>query len=436
MGLAGFTVLAGMSGGGRAWDRLPTTPRPAKATVSAAPAAPAAASAPEVTPDPEDDVLVAGERIAAEAAIYLRSQQAEDGSWSPEFGPAITGLCVTVLMDQPEPNGGPPVVDAEERRAIEYILTFVKPDGSIQRDTLASYNTAICVSALARVRDSEDPNAADLREQVAPVIDKAIDFLRAIQWADGMVDPQGTAVTESHPWFGGWGYGNKGRPDLSNVQFMLQAFEDAGVSYEDESVQRAMTFLNRCQGAPTNDMFDEEVVPHDGGMIYSTSIDRDHIGVPESKASQDMIDEGLAGRPVSGLRSYGSMTYAGFKGMLYANLRPDDERVRMVREWVSRNYTLERNPGMPPAVDQHGYYYYVMTFGKALAAAGEPVIITAAGDHQNWTADLVRVLDGRQREDGAFINDRADRWMESDPNLVTSYAMLGLRAALESRAAE
>ena len=37
-----------------------------------------------------------------------------------------------------------------------------------------------------------------------------------------------------------------------------------------------------------------------------------------------------------GLRSYGSMTYAGFKSMLYAGLTEDDPRVKAAVEWLGK----------------------------------------------------------------------------------------------------
>ena len=33
---------------------------------------------------------------------YLRAQQAEDGSWMPDMGPAVTGLALTALLEQPD----------------------------------------------------------------------------------------------------------------------------------------------------------------------------------------------------------------------------------------------------------------------------------------------------------------------------------------------
>jgi len=63
------------------------------------------------------------------------------------------------------------------------------------------------------------------------------------------------------------------------------------------------------------------------------------------------------------LRSYGSMTYAGLKSMIYAGLTQDDPRVKAALEFIRKNYTLEENPGQ----GQRGLYYYYQTFAKAMA---------------------------------------------------------------------
>ena len=243
-----------------------------------------------------------------------------------------------------------------------------------------------------------------------------------------MTDPTGEPVTPDHPFYGGAGYGNHGRPDMSNTQFLVQALHDAGVDPDDEAFQRAVAFLDKCRNVDANDTYSPGALSNDGGMIYATSIDKDHIGVPESKANPQEMDEALKGQPVSGLRSYGSMTYAGFKSFLYADLDRDDPRVSTALDWIKRNYTLEQNPGMPEPIELQGLYYYYLAHGRALEAWGEPTLDTASEGEVDWATNLIDTLAARQREDGSWVND-ADRWMEGDPSLVTAYALLALQAA-------
>ena len=133
------------------------------------------------------------------------------------------------------------------------------------------------------------------------------------------------------------------------------------------------------------------------------------------------------------LRCYGSMTYAGFKSMLYAGLAHDDPRVQAALAWIGRFWTLDHNPNMPEKQSHQGLYYYYHVFGRAMAAWGEPVVEDAQGRKHNWRQELVEKLAQLQRPDGSWLND-ADRWYEGAPALTTAYAMLALEAAYPAAA--
>jgi squalene-hopene/tetraprenyl-beta-curcumene cyclase len=122
-----------------------------------------------------------------------------------------------------------------------------------------------------------------------------------------------------------------------------------------------------------------------------------------------------------GLRSYASMTYAGLKSMIYAGLKPDDPRVKAAFEYIMKHFTLEENPGM----GQQGLYYYYQTFAKTLSLIGMHEILDSKGMSRPWKVELVGALAKRQNDDGSWVNP-ADRFMEGDPNLVTSYGLLAL----------
>ncbi len=356
--------------------------------------------------------------MAADASIergiaYLRSTQGEDGSWSPDPGPAVTALAVSVMLDQPDIDETDPAV----AKGIAYILSKVQEDGGIHSGFLENYNTSIALSALSKVENN--PRAAE-------AVAKAQNYLRGLQW-NGQKDPAGETIDEGHRWYGGAGYGEHGRPDMSNTQMMIQGLHDSGMDCNDPVFLRAMTFIERCQGIESNDLLGDKIV-QDGGLIYAPSLDKDRIDSPESKASPDMIDEAKAGRPVSGLRTYGSMTYAGFKSYLYAQLDRDDPRVQAAYGWIREHYTLDVNPGMPENMNHQGLYYYYMTMGRALQAWKSTTIQTPDGQAHDWANDLITKLSELQREDGSWVNE-ADRWMEGDPNLVTCYALTALQAA-------
>ena len=115
------------------------------------------------------------------------------------------------------------------------------------------------------------------------------------------------------------------------------------------------------------------------------------------------------------------MTYAGLKSMVYAGLTKDDKRVRAALTWLGKNYSVAENPGM----GQAGVYYYYQTFAKTMDAMGAEEFTDAAGKKHDWRAELIAELPRRQAPDGSWVNsDR--KWMESDQNLATGFALLAL----------
>ena len=358
--------------------------------------------------------LDAEHRAKAEAALkkafeFQRAQQNPDGSWSPKPGPAVTALVVAGMLGSPETKADDPAV----AKAIDYILSRQKESGGIYDQILENYNTSIALMALGRAPGSEKVSAA---------IHKAHDYLRGLQWAEGQTDPTGKPIEPGHPWYGGQGYGSHGRPDMSNTVIMIAGLNDSGLACEDPAYQRAMAFISSLQGTPTNQAFGEQIEPN-GGFIYASSTDKDHIGQLETKVVPPTI-EGPDGK--SRLRTYGSMTYAGFMSYLYAKLDRQDPRVMDAYGWIQRNYTLDENPG----VGMQGYYYYLHMLSRALAAWGEPALVTADGKKHDWANEVIDKLVSLQREDGSWINEK-DRWMEGDPALVTAYAVLALQHALQ-----
>ena len=115
------------------------------------------------------------------------------------------------------------------------------------------------------------------------------------------------------------------------------------------------------------------------------------------------------------------MTYAGLKSMIFAGVGPDDPRVKAAVEYARKHYDLNENPGLGKA----GLYYYYHTFAKALDAIGQDEFKDDKGTAHNWRHELIATLASRQQKDGSWANSNA-RWLESDANLVTGYALLAL----------
>jgi squalene-hopene/tetraprenyl-beta-curcumene cyclase len=301
---------------------------------------------------------------------------------------------------------GDAAILARARGAIDATLADPKAMEAVEKGGIGNYVMSSIASGLAAVGDADAKIGAQ----------RAIRWLSDSQWDDAEgVDP-------TKDWYGGAGYGNGKRPDLSNTQMMLDAMHDAGVSPDDPAVQRALAFVARTQNRKsTNPAAWAQRGSGDGGFVYSPA------NGGESFAS-DAAGEGRYGEKleVKSLRSYGSMTYAGFKSMLYAGLSKDDPRVKDALGWIARHFTFEENPGL----GQQGYFYYLHAMSRALHAAQLKSIADANGVAHDWRAELIAALASRQREDGSWKNT-AERWEESNEELATIYAVLALEEALK-----
>ncbi len=323
---------------------------------------------------------------------FLRNRgQADDGSFSSETGAAVTALCVRAILEH-RPQA---VDDPAVKKGLKYIESMIQPDGGIyaRGSRYRNYETSVSVGALIK---------ANQQGRYDSVLKRAEAFLKDIQWDEG------EGVESSEPAYGGAGYGKHGRPDLSNTSFLIDALHELGNDSDDEAIQKALKFVARTQNLPEqgNDTKHADLVG-DGGFYYTPAA-----------GGQSQAGETDGG----GLRSYASMTYAGFKSMIYAGLTEDDPRVMAAMNFIRKNYSLKDNPGM----GQSGLYYYYHTFAKALDAAGIEVLDDASGTPHAWREELTSTLLGAQQADGSWVNGKSDRWMEGDRQLVTAYALLSL----------
>lgn len=370
----------------------------------------------------DDATRERGREAVARAIEYFRANQDPNGAWAhnpdgPNL-PAITGLIVHGMLKHPRIDARDPQVS----RAIDYILSMQQPDGGIYDTILPNYNTSICLSALA---EAHTPEAAQ-------AIVRGRSLLLGLQYhEDGEWGPEAPdfnePVSPDHPYYGGVGYGRNGRPDMSNISFFLQALHDTGVSADEPAVQRAMVFLSRTQMLDqTNDMAYADGSSQ-GGFIYATVPDRESIDGRVGQSQAGEMEETLSdGTTASRLRAYGSMTYAGFKSMIFADLDRDDPRVVAAERWIREHYTLDENPGL----GDDGLFYYYLTMARALSAWGENELQPVSeGEPIDWRADLINTLADLQNEDGSFAV-RSSRWMEDNEILITAYALLALQEAL------
>jgi squalene-hopene/tetraprenyl-beta-curcumene cyclase len=340
---------------------------------------------------------------------YLKTAQKEDGGWqaTPQEPPGITALALRAFAADPKyAVGSDPL-----KKGFEKLLSYQKDDGGIYASAQANYNTAVALVALAAVKDPA----------FKPRIDKAVAFVKSTQWTETAVSSDGVKIEGmANPWYGGWGYANTGRglgrPDLSNVQMVLDALHDAGVKPDDPAYKAALVFVTRVQNhSETNTL---AWAGNDGGFVYSTG----EGGRGSSPAGEYT---GPDGKPM--LRSYGSMTYAGLKSFIYAGLTKDDARVKAAWDWISKNYTLDENPGMKagnPQQAQYGYYYYFHTLARALNAYDQPTITDPQGKQHDWRVEVIDKLASLQKPDGSWMGEQ--RWMENNAVLCTAYCVIAL----------
>lgn len=330
------------------------------------------------------------QQVVSKAVSFLRTEgQAADGSFSGKAGTGPTSLVVSGLLSVGQTPNDPMVA-----KALKFLEANIREDGGIYAENSRHKNYETCIAVVCLSKANSDG-------KYDAILKKADKFLRDLQWDEG------EGKTASDMEYGGAGYDSKGRPDMSNTSFFIEALKSAGAGEDDEAIQRALKFVSRCQNLE-NAANDSPVATkvNDGGFFYTIG------GGGESKAGGDAT---------AGLRSYGSMTYAGLKSMIYAGVDKEDKRVKAALDFLKKNYDLESNPGM----GKSGLFYYYHTMSKALDAMGEAKFVDAKGVSHDWKKELFAELKETQQENGSWVNTDS-RWMEGDPNLVTGYALLAL----------
>ena len=347
--------------------------------IGAACAASAADSAPL---DPE--VRARAEAAVSRGLAFLKGRQMDDGAWSRSVG--ITGLIVRGYLESPKGGGVyAPVV----AKGINFVLTKRNPDGSVSEGTVNSgYNTAITITALVATHDAAHKDT----------IKKAQDYLKKIQ-----ID-EGEGFHSKQPWYGGIGYSDDERPDMSNQFFALQALRASAVDPKDPVWEKALKFVNRSQNRSESN--DQTWAGNDGGFIYMPG-----MNIP----------------PFKGTESYGTMTSAGLISLLYAGVDRKDPRVQDAYKWIRNHYTLEYVPG---TTRKDGLYYYYYAFAHCMAAYGDAIVVDAEGQRHNWRNDLANTLIRVQRDDGSWINKDSPLWWQDNPDLVTAWSVNALNQLL------
>ncbi|MDA1193955.1 MAG: hypothetical protein O2894_02115 [Planctomycetota bacterium] len=350
----------------------------------------------------------------SKARTFLLAQQEENGGVTDRAVEDMRANVSFTAMAVPALVAATPALAVSEDAAIRKALTFLvgmqREDGAIVDDPKwTNYCTSAAVAALASARIGEFRQAQS----------KAMAYLTGSQITD----------EKNEGSFGGFPYKDDQTADGSNAFIAASALESAGLEADSPVRKRMAKFAAGLQNRSESNVFEvvvtsgegdeRTVVPaNDGGAFYRRG---------ESKAGMIKRSDGTWE-----LKSYGSMTYAVLKLMLFAGVGPEDARVKALVGWIANHWTVERNPGFEQAEDpesagQQGYFYYLYTVARALdayeRASGEPLVVRDAdGRKHDWRAEIARALLSRQAADGSWRNP-VDRWMEGMQTLATCFAM-------------
>ena len=331
---------------------------------------------------------------------FIIGQQNKEGYWGDPDLPAFTGFAVKCLLLDPsfDPKGPIP---APVKKGIEWLLSQQKEDGGIYGRGMATYSTSASIMALWIAGP----------EKYKDQIISARNFLINHQTDWGVKGENDTKFD------GGIGYGgSRAHSDLSNTHRALEALYTTRALATDSGDKKAMEldweaaleFVSRCQNLKATNK--GEKTGNDGSFVY----------YPGNSKAGEAVDS-KTGRVA--LRGYGSMSYSGLLSLVYSDLDESDQRVKAVINWLSDNYTLKENPGL----GGQGLYYYYHAMAKSLVAANKPTLEGQDGLKIDWRSELAATIINEQREDGSWLNTKASRWMENDPVLVTSYAIMTLQ---------
>jgi len=336
---------------------------------------------PKTSVEKRDEMIKSG-------ADWLAKQQRDTGNWGQFQGDVgIAALTVRALN-----KVNPVKYKKEIDKGLELILSRQikegKNKGAFQSALVGrflNYNTAISIMMLNDI----DP------KKYSKEIKMGQDFITGLQFK----------VEKDVQNFGAIGYGSQIRGDLSNTQYALQALVETGVPKDSPVYLRVKKFLLRTQNP-------------DGGAAYGVG------DVSEGKSEIVRVGDDEYHK------SYGSMSYALIKCMIYLDLKKGDKSLDAAFNWVVNNYTLEENPGLKtvadPAKGFEGIYYYFHTFAKSLHLYGVDEIPLKDGRKVDWRAELIDRLADLQKDKSFWYNDIKDRWGEVDSNLCTAYALLTL----------
>ena len=292
------------------------------------------------------------------ATGYLKTAQAEDGTWSKATNDGITSVVLLGLLRTGEVAADDPLVN----KSMKYVASLENKESghlaSGAKDHLQNYLTSINLLALQQ---------SDAKKYEA-TIKKAAAFLKAMPY-DEKKDKKPEDV-----FYGGVGYGGDTRPDMSNTIFCLEALRAGGVPKDDPIFKKVLVYVSRSQnlaGEYNDQPWAGKI--NDGSFNYGAG-----------PASQSKAKDAPADTPRPG---YGAMTCAGLLALDACGVDHKDPRFQKAWEWLQKEYTVDVDPGMPAGRGGVGYLYYLQALAKCLHMMGVDEITDGKGKKHDWRGD-------------------------------------------------
>jgi len=352
------------------------------------------------------------DQVIHQTLTQLAEQQNLDGYWASADFPGLSALVIRSFVESPVDNEKWAASDTV-RKGVAFLKSHIQEDGGIYNRGLYSYNTSIslmCLNAYYLAAQKYDLLTEAELGKLKEIMLRAREFvIRQQQFYD---------EEDLKMFDGGIGYGRSSNvTDMSNTSFALQALYETKhlIDEQDEQAvqldwEAAIRFISNTQNLPETNTLEwaSGDAENRGGFVYRPA---------DSKAGTMELPSGQTAH-----RSYGSMSYAGLMSMIYAGLEKDDSRVLAAVDWLENHYSLGENPGM----GQEGLYFYYHTMARALTAFGQDKLELKDGSKVDWRHELAKRFVIEHKHPGFWINENS-RWMESNPYLVSAYAILALK---------
>ena len=185
--------------------------------------------------------------VVAEYEAHRLGQEVDGDTYLKADASWFRSIVAGVVRDQTK-------IDPMIAKAMGFLETHVQPSGGIYPKALdgqANYLTSIALVAFVEANENG---------KYKKTIDDAVKFVKGFQWSEGATG--GAKVGPEDHRYGGFGYGSKARPDLSNTSFAIDALTTAGVP-KDES---AMLF-SVIAGLPED--ISVLFIEHDMDIVFS-----------------------------------------------------------------------------------------------------------------------------------------------------------------------